>query len=68
MNTWLGEIAGWVPIALAWLTTAVIGAAFYFLAIVRLLDSPVESLTGQAPPLLERPPGCLRWVMKPPLY
>jgi hypothetical protein len=33
------EIAGWAPIAFAWLITATIGTTIHFLPMVHLLDS-----------------------------
>jgi hypothetical protein len=33
------EIAGWAPIAFAWLVTAAIGTAIHFFPMARLLDS-----------------------------
>ena len=39
MITWVQEIAGWAPIAVAWLMTAAISTAIYFLPIARLLDN-----------------------------
>jgi hypothetical protein len=42
MISWVQEIAGWAPIANAWLVTAAVGTAIYFFPIARLLDSLAE--------------------------
>jgi hypothetical protein len=36
------EIAGWAPIAYAWLVTTAVGTTIYFFPIARLLDSLAE--------------------------
>ena len=37
--SWVQEIAGWAPIAYAWLVTTAVGTTIYFFPIARLLDS-----------------------------
>jgi len=43
MISWVQEIAGWAPIANAWLVTAAVGTAIYFFPIARLLDSLADN-------------------------
>jgi hypothetical protein len=38
MINWVQEIAGWAPIAFAWLVTAAIGTAIHFFPMARPLD------------------------------
>ena len=43
MISWVQEIAGWAPIAYAWLVTAAVGTTIYFFPIARLLDSLADN-------------------------
>ena len=39
MINWAQEIAGWAPIAIAWLVAAAFGTAIHFFPMARLIDS-----------------------------